>query len=98
MTEAVIVSAVRTPVGKAPSGTLRTTRPDEMGAAVLREALPPEALVVVDGSRALAEGLPVEPILSLEEAGSSTGDSPGPPPAEQRQTSIPIDDRGGGGR
>ena len=39
MTEAVIVSAVRTPVGKAPSGTLRTTRPDEMGAAVLREAL-----------------------------------------------------------
>src|SRR6187200_315683 len=39
MTEAVIVSAVRTPVGKAPSGTLRTTRPDEMGAIVLREAL-----------------------------------------------------------
>jgi acetyl-CoA acyltransferase len=39
MTEAVIVSAVRTAIGKAPSGTLRTTRPDEMGAAVLREAL-----------------------------------------------------------
>jgi acetyl-CoA acyltransferase len=39
MTDALIVSAVRTPVGKAPSGTLRTTRPDEMGAAVLREAL-----------------------------------------------------------
>jgi acetyl-CoA acyltransferase len=39
MTEALIVSAVRTAVGKAPSGTLRTTRPDEMGAAVLREAL-----------------------------------------------------------
>jgi acetyl-CoA acyltransferase len=39
MREAVIVSAVRTAVGKAPSGTLRTTRPDEMGAVVLREAL-----------------------------------------------------------
>jgi len=38
MTEAVIVSAVRTAVGKAPKGTLRTTRPDEMGAAVIKEA------------------------------------------------------------
>ena len=39
MREAVIVSAVRTAVGKAPKGTLRTTRPDEMGAAVIKEAL-----------------------------------------------------------
>ena len=39
MREAVIVSAVRTAVGKAPKGTLRATRPDEMGAAVIREAL-----------------------------------------------------------
>ena len=39
MTDAVIVSAVRTPVGKAPRGTLRTTRPDELGAAVIAEAL-----------------------------------------------------------
>ena len=39
MKEAVIVSAVRTAVGKAPKGTLRDTRPDEMGAAVIREAL-----------------------------------------------------------
>jgi acetyl-CoA acyltransferase len=39
MTDAVIVSAVRTAVGKAPSGTLRTTRPDEMAATVLAEAL-----------------------------------------------------------
>jgi acetyl-CoA acyltransferase len=37
--EAVIVSAVRTPVGKAPNGTLRETRPDELGAIVLGEAL-----------------------------------------------------------
>lgn len=35
----VIVSAVRTPVGKAPNGALRTTRPDELAAIVLREAL-----------------------------------------------------------
>src|ERR687884_2156518 len=39
MREAVVVSAVRTAVGKAPKGTLRHTRPDEMGAAVIREAL-----------------------------------------------------------
>jgi len=39
MREAVIVSAVRTAVGKAPKGTLRTTRPDEMGAAVIKEAV-----------------------------------------------------------
>ena len=39
MTEAVIVSAVRTPVGKAPNGTLRHTRPDEMAATVIRDAL-----------------------------------------------------------
>jgi acetyl-CoA acyltransferase len=39
MRDAVIVSAVRTAVGKAPKGTLRNTRPDEMGAAVIEEAL-----------------------------------------------------------
>ena len=39
MHEAVIVSAVRTPVGKAPNGTLRTTRPDEMASVVIGEAL-----------------------------------------------------------
>jgi acetyl-CoA acyltransferase len=39
MEEAVIVSAVRTAVGKAPNGTLRGTRPDELGATVIAEAL-----------------------------------------------------------
>ncbi|HEV2912592.1 MAG TPA: acetyl-CoA C-acyltransferase [Pyrinomonadaceae bacterium] len=39
MRDAVIVSAVRTAVGKAPKGTLRNMRPDEMGAAVIREAI-----------------------------------------------------------
>jgi acetyl-CoA acyltransferase len=39
MKEAVIVSAVRTAVGKAPNGALRATRPDEMGAVVIAEAL-----------------------------------------------------------
>lgn len=38
MQEAVIVSAVRTAVGKAPKGTLRKTRPEDMAAAILREA------------------------------------------------------------
>ena len=39
MKEAVIVSAVRTAVGKAPKGTLKNTRSDEMGAAAIAEAV-----------------------------------------------------------
>ena len=39
MNDAVIVSAVRTPVGKAPNGTLRGTRPDELAAVAIAEAL-----------------------------------------------------------
>src|SRR5215212_4549169 len=39
MADAFIVSAVRTPVGKAPNGALRYTRPDEMAATVISEAL-----------------------------------------------------------
>src|SRR5450756_301154 len=39
MDDAFIVSAVRTPVGKAPNGALRFTRPDEMASVVIREAL-----------------------------------------------------------
>src|SRR6266542_2847042 len=39
MADAFIVSAVRTPIGKAPNGALRYTRPDEMGATVIKEAL-----------------------------------------------------------
>ena len=39
MKDAVIVSAVRTAVGKAPAGSLRTTRPDEMAATVIAEAV-----------------------------------------------------------
>jgi acetyl-CoA acyltransferase len=37
--EAVIVAGARTAVGKAPRGALRTTRPDDMAAAVLEELL-----------------------------------------------------------
>lgn len=39
MREAVIISAVRTAVGKAPRGALRTTRPDDLGAIAVRGAL-----------------------------------------------------------
>jgi acetyl-CoA acyltransferase len=39
MREAVIVAAVRTAVGKAPKGTLRHMRPDDMAAVVLAEAV-----------------------------------------------------------
>lgn len=39
MPEAVLVSAVRTPVGRAPKGALSTTRPDDLAATALRGAL-----------------------------------------------------------
>ena len=39
MKEAVIVSAVRTAVGKAPKGTLKNTRPDDLGATAIKDAV-----------------------------------------------------------
>ncbi|MGQ9508522.1 MAG: thiolase family protein [Thermodesulfobacteriota bacterium] len=39
MREALIVSAVRTAVGKAPRGMLKDTRPDEIGAMIIKEAV-----------------------------------------------------------
>ena len=39
MQDAVVVAATRTAVGKAPNGTLKTVRPDEMAAAVIGEVL-----------------------------------------------------------
>jgi len=39
MPEAVIVSAVRTPVGRAPKGALSTTRPDDLAALALETAV-----------------------------------------------------------
>src|SRR6476620_2776195 len=39
MKEVVIASAVRTAVGKAPKGTLKNTRPDDLAAAAIKEAV-----------------------------------------------------------
>jgi len=39
MQDAVIVAATRTAVGKAPNGSLRTVRPDEMAATVIEDVL-----------------------------------------------------------
>jgi acetyl-CoA acyltransferase len=39
MNEVVITSAVRTAIGKAPRGTLRTTRPDDLAAVAIQGAL-----------------------------------------------------------
>ena len=47
MQDAVIVSAVRTAVGRAPNGSLRTVRPDEMAAAVIADAI---SRAGIDGS------------------------------------------------
>ncbi len=62
MNEAVIVAGVRTAVGKAPRGTLRTTRPDDMAAAVIADLLrrvpelPPETIDDVIMGCATPEG------------------------------------------
>jgi acetyl-CoA acyltransferase len=37
--DVAILSSVRTPIGRAPRGTLRNTRPDDLGALVVRAAL-----------------------------------------------------------
>ncbi len=39
MREAVIVNSVRTAVGKAPKGALRTTRPDDLAATVIKDVI-----------------------------------------------------------
>src|SRR6202050_5828930 len=39
MREAVIVSSVRTAVGKAGRGTLRATRPDDLAATAIKQAI-----------------------------------------------------------
>src|ERR1700720_760276 len=39
MQEAVIIDCLRTPVGKAPRGSLRNTRPDDLAAVVIRALL-----------------------------------------------------------
>jgi len=39
MIDAVIVAAARTPIGKAPNGMFRTTRPDDLASAVIAEVL-----------------------------------------------------------
>ena len=39
MNEAVIVDCLRTAVGKAPRGTLKNTRPDDLAAAVFDKLL-----------------------------------------------------------
>lgn len=49
MKEAVIVSSVRTAVGKAPKGTLKNTRPDDLGATAIRGAV--ERVEGLEGSQ-----------------------------------------------
>jgi acetyl-CoA acyltransferase len=74
MQDAVIVSATRTAVGRAPNGALKTVRPDEMAAAVISEALrrapgvePPDIEDVIVGCAMpeAEQGLNVARIASL---------------------------------
>src|SRR2546427_124408 len=74
MQDALIVSATRTAVGRAPNGALKTVRPDEMAAAVIAEALrrapgvqPPDIEDVILGCAMpeAEQGLNVARIASL---------------------------------
>ena len=62
MKEAFILSAVRTPLGKAPNGRLRTVRPDDLAALVIKEVLlraqrvPPDQVEDVILGCAMPEG------------------------------------------
>ena len=60
MKEAVIVSAVRTAVGRAPRGSLRNTRPDDMAGWVVKEAMNrvPEGLKIRDAEMDQQQVLP----------------------------------------
>src|SRR5215472_9121206 len=49
MTDAVIVDCLRTPVGKAPRGALRNTRPDDFAATVVRALLERHPQIPQDG-------------------------------------------------
>src|SRR5581483_2755077 len=44
--EAVILDCLRTPVGKAPRGSLRSTRPDDLAALVIRRLLEKHSAIV----------------------------------------------------
>jgi acetyl-CoA acyltransferase len=48
MTEAVIIDCLRTPVGKAPRGTLKNTRPDDLAALVFQALLKKYPQIPVD--------------------------------------------------
>jgi acetyl-CoA acyltransferase len=48
MTEAVIIDCLRTPIGKAPRGTLKNTRPDDLAALVFQALLKKYPQVPVD--------------------------------------------------
>src|SRR5467141_3400797 len=48
MHDAVIIDCLRTAIGKAPKGTLRTTRPDDLAATVIRRLLEKYPAVAAD--------------------------------------------------
>ena len=76
LNDAYLVAAVRTPVGKAPRGAFRTTRPDSLLAHALRSVLAraPSAREIADPARRYSEvrWIDVErtqpPVLELDSA------------------------------
>src|SRR4030095_8496865 len=77
MKQAVIVSAARTAVGKAPNGALRSTRPDDMAAAVIG--------AVLDRAPGFDRGRVADGILARAVTeGANEPDAPPPPPPSDR--------------
>src|SRR6266404_518634 len=58
MHDAVIIDCLRTAIGKAPKGTLRTTRPDDLAATVIRRLLEKYPAVVADENDDVILGCP----------------------------------------
>ena len=62
--DAYIVAAIRTPIGKAPRGVFKNTRPDDLLVHALRSAV--DRLVAINFGRSLTDGPPDAVMASPE--------------------------------
>jgi acetyl-CoA acyltransferase len=81
MRDVAILSAVRTPIGRAPKGNLRQTRPDDLGALAAREAL---RRAEVDPA-AVEDLVPAAPTPRPSRASTSRGRSASSPACPTRR-------------
>ena len=80
MREAVIVNALRTAIGKAPRGSLKDARPDDLGAAVVKELMARTPEVSANE---------VEDVVRVE-AGSEASPADDHPPGERPRMAARV--------